>query len=134
MYMVTKPDVTKTNTDLGFSIVPRVGIPNIVKGQSKYLKLIEHAKNLKLEESMRIPLTNEKGETNRNATATIQKHVQQLTLKSSRILQESNGKKEWINDPSKKEYTYRMVVSTRTEDKKVYAYIYYELQEGESAS
>lgn len=98
--------------EIQFSIVPLAEKPTIHRGTNqKYNKILEAAKKLKLADTIRVPLTNSKGETNRNAVQTLNNHVKSLTTKS-------NGK------------TYQMRVSSinvGTKDKEnVYAYIFYE--------
>lgn len=109
---------TTSGNEIQFSIVPLASKPTIHRGTNqKYTKILEAAKKLKIAETIRVPLTNSKGETNRNAVQTLNNHVKTLTAKS-------NGK------------TYQMRVSSineGTKDKEsVFAYIFYEAVEAEA--
>lgn len=116
---------TKTSSDNGitFSVVPVNTIPSVTRGTSKYSKIIDAARHLKIGESIRIPLTNEKGETNRNATATIGKHISDTHVKVE--------KETIVNGVTYSPGNYNLRLSTRTEAQKVFAYIYYEVEEKE---
>lgn len=98
--------------EIQFSIVPVTTMPSIQRGTNqKYAKIVEAAKKLKVADTIRIPLTNSKGETNRNAIQTLTGHVKTLT-QTVKV----NGKA----------VTYQMRVSSRTEEGKVFGYIFYE--------
>lgn len=108
---------TATGNEIKFDIVPLSTKPTIHRGTNqKYTKILEAAKKLKIAETIRVPLTNSKGETNRNAVQTLNNHVKSLQTKS-------NGK------------SYQMIVSSINEGTKekpnVYAYIFYEQVEPE---
>jgi hypothetical protein len=111
MYLLGIIMSTKSD-EITFSIVPVSDMPSIQRGTNqKYTKIVEAAKKLGVTETIKIPLTDKTGETNRNAIQTLNNHVKEL--------------KKVI-----KGITYQMYVSSRnlgTKDKpNVFAFIFYE--------
>lgn len=112
--------------EIKYEIVKVSTIPSISRGTNqKYDKVVEAARKLVIGESIKIPLTSSKGETNTNASQTLKNHVKAFPTIQGKVKNEETKKMET--------YNYKMIVSTRnlgTKDKPNFcAFIYYEMVE-----